>query len=163
VRPSGANATLYTAGSGDCLGSGSRDCLGILSKEALLIVSHTRIVPSLAPDTKREPSGENAMELTDFVWPSKVRSRRPVATSHSLMVKSELAVAKRAPSGENATDCMASLCGTNATTSGLTVGLGASCACAPESETLSIVKNAPTYDSEQFRMNSPFAALRPGV
>ena len=50
--------------------------------------SHSLSVLSQLPESTRVPSGENATEVTDPEWPSKVRISWPVAASHSLSVLS---------------------------------------------------------------------------
>jgi hypothetical protein len=52
------------------------------------LMSHSLIVLSLEPEASSRPSGLNATDLTQSVWPERVRTRLPVATSHSLIVLS---------------------------------------------------------------------------
>ena len=54
--------------------------------------------------TTRVPSGLNAADLTEPVWPARVASALPVAASHSRAVLSSDAVTTRVPSGLNAAD-----------------------------------------------------------
>ena len=50
--------------------------------------SHTFTVLSLLPEAMRLPSAENATLLTLSVWPLRVRTSCPVATSHTFTVLS---------------------------------------------------------------------------
>jgi hypothetical protein len=69
-------------------------------------MSHSLIVLSAEPEpeARSRPSGLNATEMTLSVWPVRVRTRLPVATSHSLIVLSLEPEARRRPSGLNATE-----------------------------------------------------------
>jgi hypothetical protein len=53
---------------------------------------------------RSRPSGLNATEVTQSVWPERVRTRLPVATSHSLIVLSAEPEANSRPSGLNTTE-----------------------------------------------------------
>src|SRR5579871_6321674 len=71
---------------------------------APVAVSHSRTVLSCEPDASSAPSGKNATDVTELVWPSSVCLAAPVAASHSRTVLSPEPDASSAPSGENATD-----------------------------------------------------------
>jgi hypothetical protein len=60
------------------------------------------IVLSPPPEAKYLPSGENAMEATNELWPCSVVNSFCDSTLQSLTVLSELPEAKYLPSGENA-------------------------------------------------------------
>jgi hypothetical protein len=61
-----------------------------------------RPTASSEPEARSFPSGLNATEVTQPVWPSRVRTSCPVATSHSLIVLSSEPEARSRPSGLNA-------------------------------------------------------------
>ncbi len=61
------------------------------------------------PEAKYFPSGENAMELTNELWPCSVVTSFCDSTLQSLTVLSPLPEAKYLPSGENATERTGSL------------------------------------------------------
>ena len=66
---------------------------------------HTRIVLSREPETIRLPSGENATEKTQSVWPlNGPEMISPLSTLHTRIVQSSEPETLRLPSGENATD-----------------------------------------------------------
>src|SRR5262249_37695921 len=67
-------------------------------------------MPSLPPEAKVLPSGENATQLISIARPLRVISSWPVATSHSFTVLSKLPVANLLPSGENTTDLTVPSC-----------------------------------------------------
>jgi hypothetical protein len=60
------------------------------------------IVLSKLPDARFWPSGENATEEIDHVWPPIVRRSRPADASQSLIVLSCPPEARRWPFGEKA-------------------------------------------------------------
>jgi len=62
-------------------------------------MSHSLSVPSSEPEARIFPSGLNATDKTMSVWPSRVRTSLPVATSHSLIVLSVEPEARSRPSG----------------------------------------------------------------
>src|ERR1700733_8140887 len=62
------------------------------------------LIVSLAPETTNFPSGENAMELTDLVWPSRgPEAISPVRASQIRTVLSADPDATYLPWGENTT------------------------------------------------------------
>ena len=61
---------------------------------------HNFAVLSDDPEASKAPSGENAIEFTQFVWPLSVVINSPVVLFQSLTVVSELPLAMRVPSGE---------------------------------------------------------------
>jgi hypothetical protein len=61
-------------------------------------------VLSALPEAKYLPSGENATERTDELWPCRVVTSFCDFTLQSLTVLSKLPEAKYLPSGENATE-----------------------------------------------------------
>jgi hypothetical protein len=67
-------------------------------------MSHSLIVSSPEPEARSRPSGLNATDKTYQVWPLRVRTSLPVATSHSLIVLSSEPEANSRPSGLNATE-----------------------------------------------------------
>jgi hypothetical protein len=61
-------------------------------------------VLSSLPEAKYLPSGENATDSTDLLWPFSVVTFFCYSTFQSLTVLSLLPEAKFLPSGENATE-----------------------------------------------------------
>ncbi len=59
---------------------------------------------SLLPEAKYLPSGENATELTSYLWPRSVVNYLYDSMLQSLTVLSSLPEAKYLLSGENATE-----------------------------------------------------------
>ena len=72
-----------------------------------------RTVLSVAPLTRRLPSGDHATERTWPVCPSSVRSEAPVDTFHSRTVLSTPLLTSIVPSGEKATERTMSVCPSN--------------------------------------------------
>src|SRR5262245_12204626 len=72
------------------------------------VMSQRIVVPSSLPVARVSPSGENATELTQSVWPSKGGpSTVGVAgsvMSHRIAVPASVPIARVRPSGENATE-----------------------------------------------------------
>ena len=62
-------------------------------------VSQIRTVPSSLPVASQVPSGWNATDFTQLVWPVRVRRCSPVAASQIRTVPSPLPVASQVPSG----------------------------------------------------------------
>jgi hypothetical protein len=60
-------------------------------------------------ETSVRPSGENATEKAEPVWPVSVRSSLPLVGSQNFKVLSPLPEASVRPSGENATEKMVSV------------------------------------------------------
>ncbi len=65
---------------------------------------HSLTVLSLLLEAKYLPSGENATEGTEYLWPFSVATSFCDSTLQSLTVLSPLPEAKYFPSGENATE-----------------------------------------------------------
>jgi hypothetical protein len=61
-------------------------------------------VLSWLPEAKYLPSGENATELTEYLWSFNVVTSFFDSTLHSLIALSSLPEAKYLPSGENEID-----------------------------------------------------------
>jgi hypothetical protein len=64
-------------------------------------MSQALTVSSSDADARYLPSGENAIDQTQFEWPSSVRSAMPVVESQSLIVVSSDADASYLPLGQN--------------------------------------------------------------
>ncbi len=101
--PSGENATEVTVSKRSC------SCSVVTSFCDSTFQSLTRLpnLPKnvnkqLLPEAKYLPSGENATELTDELWPCSVVNSFCDSTLQSLTVLSSLPEAKYLPSGENA-------------------------------------------------------------
>ena len=76
------------------------------SEAAAEVASHTRMVGfgERVPDASHLPSGENATVRTVALWPLRLDSKTPDATSHSLVKPSLEPTASRSPSTEKAMD-----------------------------------------------------------
>jgi len=68
--------------------------------------------PTTAPlhEATKRPSAENATALTSVVWPSKLRSILPLATSQSRTVRSKLPERARRPSALKHTELTRRVC-----------------------------------------------------
>mmetsp|Transcript_23914 Transcript_23914/g.56778 ORF Transcript_23914/g.56778 Transcript_23914/m.56778 type:complete len:215 (-) Transcript_23914:150-794(-) len=70
--------------------------------------SHTKRVPSFPPVASIRPSGDQAVQSTQSLWPRSVKRGVSVVRSQSRTVESPEAVARCFPSGEKVTCRMAS-------------------------------------------------------
>ena len=107
VRPSGLNATEYTAPDGPASG------VPIWVGWAATLTFHSLIVPSALPAARVCPSGLNASDQTDQtrMRGCQMSGRRPIwvgwagsLTFHSRIVLSKKPTARVSPSGLNATE-----------------------------------------------------------
>ena len=80
------------------------------SKTFPFSTSHNKTPPKKSVDRRSFPSGENATDLAQPEWPSRVLRQVPVAGSHSLTVLSPDPDARSFPSGENLTSLTILVC-----------------------------------------------------